>query len=144
MPREAYTKTTWVDKSTPVNALNLNKIENAIKQVDSETLDLITRVEGLEATSGSGSGAEDLVKLKEDVAKLKEDVTAKAASDHTHSEFTTYNEHENRIKAIENLNLATALQNITDRLTALESAMQNHTHETLAGTTSAGTTEQSR
>ena len=54
------------------------------------------------------------------------------------------NEYENRIKAIEDLNLATALQNITDRLTALESAMQNHTHETLAGTTSAGTTEQSR
>lgn len=141
MSRTAYEKTIWVDKTTPVNAANLNKIENALKQVDTEALDLATRVEGLEATSGSGSGAEDLATLKTDVANLKEDILTKAASDHTHTEFTAYDGYEARIKAVEDLGLVAALKAITDRLDALELAMETHTHETVAGTTSAGNTE---
>lgn len=140
MSRTAYEKTTWVDKTTPVNAANLNKIENALKQVDTEALDLATRVGGLEATSGSGSGAEDLVTLKADVTKLKEDVLTKAAANHTHTEFSTYDAYEARIKAIEDLGLVAALKAITDRLDALELAMTTHTHEVLAGESNAATT----
>ena len=141
MARTAYEKTVWVDKSTPVNAANLNKIEDALSQVDSEVISLDGRVAGLEALGGSGEGATELVALREQVESLQEAVTGKADGDHTHTEFATYDAYEARIKALEESGLADALQSITDRLTALEEAMTTHTHETLAGETNAASIE---
>lgn len=46
--RNIYIKTTWVDNKTPVNASNLNKIENAIADLYSHA------VSASELTQGNG------------------------------------------------------------------------------------------
>lgn len=44
--KKSYTKTKWIDNKTPVNAQNLNKIENALSEVYEKAMESSDLVEG--------------------------------------------------------------------------------------------------
>ena len=67
--KNTYSKTKWVDNKTPVNADNLNKIENAINKLFVEAVDKDTIVEG----DGINVSKNDGVKINVDNTVLRSD-----------------------------------------------------------------------
>ena len=67
--KNTYSKTKWVDNKTPVNADNLNKIENAINKLFVEAVDKDTIIEG----DGINVSKNDGVKINVDSTVLRSD-----------------------------------------------------------------------
>lgn len=122
----AYTKTTWVDGTTPLNATNFNKMENGIDAVTTSAAGIDTRVAALEAAPVG-----DLSSLTSDVSNLK----------------TQSTDYDTRLDALEALNISATLTSLATRLTTAEgnitsmnttlttvhSDLVGHTHDNLAG-----------
>lgn len=67
--KNTYSKTKWIDNKTPVNADNLNKIENAINKLFVEAVDKDTIIDG----DGISVSKNDGVKINVDNTVLRSD-----------------------------------------------------------------------
>lgn len=120
----AYNKTLWVDNETDVNATNLNNLEDGVKTLDVEILEI----------KGSIAGKAAAVHEHAEIAALQVEVAGKALAVHTHEDLET------RILAVESrpAGEATDLAPLTARVLAVEEALPgkaaaDHTHAEFDG-----------
>lgn len=116
----AYNKTNWIDNETDVNAKNLNNLEEGVKTLDVELVELKNDVAGKAADNHTHAELE----------ALQNAVNEKAPSNHKHTDL------EDRIKAVEDRPAGETvdLKPLTDRVVAVEEAipglaLKDHTHE---------------
>lgn len=116
----AYNKTLWVDDVTDVNAKNLNNIEEGVKTLDTELVEIKNSVDAKASK----------VHTHAEIEALEVAVESKSPSDHGHKDLS------DRIKAVEDRPAGEVvdLKPLTDRVTAVEEALPgkadaDHTHE---------------